>query len=338
VGLKVHPVAALFPLLEGVEFEQLVESIKTDGLLEAIWIWRGQLVEGRNRERACEAADVKPRYRELEAQDEAEVVRFILAKNVRRRHLTASQRAMLANNLRPYYEAAAKERQREAGGDKKSADAQNPRPEFRAGDDRSERTDHRLASLFAVGHDLVSRAHKIAQSSPELAKEVLTGAITVNAAYAKIKEAETADDTEADDTEADETEANETKANETKADETEANETKADETEANETKAEETEAKEKKEDETEAHGVNGVHGVHGVDGVPGVDGVSGIPITEVEVEEAKARIFKTVRAQVAAALLDTILSNGKKLRDAEGAEWFELKPILEAWAKRGSEK
>jgi hypothetical protein len=59
--LTFHPFAELFPLLEGERFDALVDSIKRNGLREPIVLHEGRILDGRNRFRACEIADVKPR-------------------------------------------------------------------------------------------------------------------------------------------------------------------------------------------------------------------------------------------------------------------------------------
>lgn len=56
------------------------------------------------------------RFRLFDATKDGEsAVEFVVSENMRRRHLSASQRAMSAAELLPFYEAEAKERQVAAG-------------------------------------------------------------------------------------------------------------------------------------------------------------------------------------------------------------------------------
>jgi N6-adenosine-specific RNA methylase IME4/ParB-like chromosome segregation protein Spo0J len=91
-----HPLANIFPLIEGAEFDELVADIVAHGVLEPIWIYEGQIIDGRNRYRAAELAGVDCPMREYIGDDP---VSFVVSLNLKRRHLDESQRAMVAAKL-----------------------------------------------------------------------------------------------------------------------------------------------------------------------------------------------------------------------------------------------
>src|SRR5262249_9059568 len=47
------PVTELFPPLEGPEYESFKDDIRAHGQLVPIWVHDGQIIDGRNRYRAC---------------------------------------------------------------------------------------------------------------------------------------------------------------------------------------------------------------------------------------------------------------------------------------------
>jgi len=90
--IKVHPAAAVFPMLAEDELRELAEDIKANGLLHPIVLdAEGAIVDGRNRDAACKLAGVEPHYQTLNGHDP---VTFILSANEYRRHMSAGQRAM----------------------------------------------------------------------------------------------------------------------------------------------------------------------------------------------------------------------------------------------------
>lgn len=93
--------STVFPSFQGEEeFTQLVESIKTEGLLEPIVVWQGKIVDGRHRHLACKEARVQPEYTYLPDDWSLDKVKNrVVALNVLRRHLTTGQRALVAAAL-----------------------------------------------------------------------------------------------------------------------------------------------------------------------------------------------------------------------------------------------
>ena len=93
--IKVHPAAADFPMLDESELGDLANDIATNGLIIPIVLdATGKiLIDGRNRLRACEIAGVEPRFQRLDGED---LDAYVVSANIKRRNLTAQQRAMTA--------------------------------------------------------------------------------------------------------------------------------------------------------------------------------------------------------------------------------------------------
>lgn len=98
MGIPFHPLANIFPLIEGEEFAALVESVRANGLIDPIQVFEGAVLDGRNRQRACEEAGVPCRYVDF-AGDRKAALGYVIAKNLHRRHLNDSQRAYVAAKL-----------------------------------------------------------------------------------------------------------------------------------------------------------------------------------------------------------------------------------------------
>jgi N6-adenosine-specific RNA methylase IME4 len=93
---RFHPVANLFPLMEGEQFDALVDDIRVNGLRQPIVEFEGLILDGRNRFNACLQAEVPPHFVPYDGEDP---ISFVLSANLHRRHLDESQRAMVAVRL-----------------------------------------------------------------------------------------------------------------------------------------------------------------------------------------------------------------------------------------------
>ena len=96
--LKFHPLANLFPMLSDTELADLGEDIRANGQVETVKLHRGMVLDGRNRYTACGLKGLGVRTEVFEGTDR-EALAWVISKNLKRRHLTESQRAMVAAKL-----------------------------------------------------------------------------------------------------------------------------------------------------------------------------------------------------------------------------------------------
>ena len=154
-ALQFHPLADIFPLVEGAEFDELVADIREHGLHEPIVVYEDKILDGRNRYRACLAAGIDPTFTVYSGDDP---VAYVVSLNLRRRHLSESQRAMVAAKL-----ATLRDGQR--------SDLVEGLPIGRA------------SELLNVGERTVARAREVQEhGTPELVSAVERGAISVSSA------------------------------------------------------------------------------------------------------------------------------------------------------------
>lgn len=155
--VEFHPIANVFPLMEGAEFAELVADIRTNGLREPIVMFEGKILDGRNRYRACTDAGVGP---DSIAYDGTDPVGYVVSLNLRRRHLDESQRGMVAGKI-----ATLKDGQRQVG---KFADVA---------------TQSDAAKMLNVSERTVRSAREVLdEGAPELVSAVESGAVSVSAA------------------------------------------------------------------------------------------------------------------------------------------------------------
>lgn len=184
-GWPVHPAAELFPLMEGGDLRGLAEDIRVKGLSEPVTIYGHPdngivLLDGRNRLAACEMAGVEPTTRRYTGEDP---IGFVMSANLQRRHLTVGQRAALACDVLPLYEAEAKERK---GG---RPPKQEPRAELPAVREKG-RARERAAAAVGVADRALAQYKRVATADPGLAAKVRAGAMPVDTAEKVIKERE----------------------------------------------------------------------------------------------------------------------------------------------------
>jgi ParB-like chromosome segregation protein Spo0J len=156
-----HPIANVFPLMEGEEFKALVQDIKANGLREPITVFEGKILDGRNRYRAVLDAGHRLKDQDFKPYIETKPLEFVISANVHRRHLNESQRAVVAAKLVTT----------------KLGDNQHIRREGRPIDQPT------AAEMLNVSEKSVQRAKNVCdKGAPELQALVESGKVAVSAA------------------------------------------------------------------------------------------------------------------------------------------------------------
>ena len=202
-ALQFHPLANLFPLLEGAEFDELTKDIEEHGLKEPIVLYEGKILDGRNRYNAMRKLGLGTEGRAAwyplsffcsgypygsEAATKEEAIAYVVSKNIMRRHLTNGQRAVIAKKL---YDKMPKQ---SPGGDRKSFSekSENDLSEVTHTEQilpSAEEQKQKAAAMMKVSKTALEQASALSNAAPEKLEEVAAGKKTLGAALREIKEA-----------------------------------------------------------------------------------------------------------------------------------------------------
>lgn len=175
-----HPLANLFPMMGAAEHAELVEDVRQRGIRSKIVLHEGQILDGRNRYLAGVAAGILtpgvfempgggeylPQFRAFVEEHDGAPLAFVLSTNLHRRHLSESQRAMVAAKLEGYRHGGAR-------GDEQDANLHLEPVVTRA----------EAAEMAKVSPRSVASAKVvIEQGAPELAQKVEAGEVAVSLA------------------------------------------------------------------------------------------------------------------------------------------------------------
>jgi ParB-like chromosome segregation protein Spo0J len=189
--IDVHPVCMLLPEMSDEDFAGLKADIKGRGLLRPILMHEGQVLDGRHRARACEELGIEARFEEWSGTDP---VAFVLSENLHRRHLTASQKAMVAAAAMDLHTEAAQARQRAgthaavtlASRDAKVPEADGTLAQYCA-NPPSGKAAATAAAVAGVSTRSVESALKVQkEGTPADVRDVIDGKSTVNAKVREI--------------------------------------------------------------------------------------------------------------------------------------------------------
>ena len=157
--MQYHKISDIFPLMTGEDFESLKRDIAEHGLRDPIIVHDNQIIDGRNRYGICVELGIEPRF--VPWDRNGSLIDFVISKNLHRRHLNESQRAMVAARLAEY----------KHGGNRSKSQICDLVPQSEAG------------KMLNVGKRSVEHAYKVQSTGlPELSEKVDRGEIAVSTA------------------------------------------------------------------------------------------------------------------------------------------------------------
>jgi N6-adenosine-specific RNA methylase IME4 len=192
---KTHPAAEHFPMLDAARFDELVASVRRDGLLDPIMLLDGMILDGRNRLRACAVIGMEPRFETFAGDNPFD---YVESKNIERRDLEPFQRETIRLLIRK--DSAAWERkQRERDRGRKQSDAAQGRTRDRREDGtlapNGGSRDPQVGSNHAkerhgdrhADSPTARRAQALLTASPDLAAKVASGEVKGMQALREVK-------------------------------------------------------------------------------------------------------------------------------------------------------
>ena len=174
--MKFHPISDMFPMMSEQEFAGLLADIREHGLREVILVSEDdQIIDGRNRFRACQELKIEPRFRTIQAN--GSLTHFVISMNLHRRHLDASQKAAVALAIERELAKEAKQRQLAAQNNKSGRAVREKIPQLGNGRARDQ-----AAAVVGVNPRYISTLKATAARAPELEVQVRDGRLSVKEA------------------------------------------------------------------------------------------------------------------------------------------------------------
>ncbi len=173
--MQFHEIANIFPIMNEQEFAELKADIQEQGLLEPIITYEGKILDGRNRYMACNELDIEPEFVPYTGDTP---LHYVVSKNLKRRHLTAGQKAFIGVEVEKKLAEIAKKQQGKRTDILTNGQNVNFIP-IHARD--------QAAKIVNVKSGYLSDAKIIQQKAPDLAEKIKAGELTIPQANREIK-------------------------------------------------------------------------------------------------------------------------------------------------------
>lgn len=201
--MNAHPAADTFPMMTSDELKTLAEDIRAQGLHRPIVLLDGLILDGRNRFEACKLAGVTPRFVQFDGDDPWA---YVWSENAERRHLRPDQRVACRLGWGASRDRWLATQQRVADdANRKRSEATKAQPRTEDGlwlptgvlsrdktPDRDGWTHKQLATEANVSLATAARVQSLANSRPDLLRQVADGAMSAVQALRQKKHEEIA--------------------------------------------------------------------------------------------------------------------------------------------------
>ena len=200
--MEYHQIANIFPMMGEQELEELSNDIMENGLHQPIVMYQGKILDGRNRYRAwCDYVGEEVTAEELRQvkiypngepamveYDGDDPLGYVLSLNLHRRHLTASQRSMLAEEIANMTQVeAGKFYGRGQDSSCKIAEAIGGQGTNKQDWAPSKISIEEAAKMLEVSPRYVHEARAIKRESPEHFERIKSGELTIQQAKRELK-------------------------------------------------------------------------------------------------------------------------------------------------------
>lgn len=202
-SMKHHPAADTFPMMDATRFKELVDDINSNGLLQPIVVCDGQILDGRNRFKACQELGIEAKTENYTGDP----WQYAWSLNGCRRDLVAEQRYLCWKHCHENSEEWQAEQKRiQAEANKKRSEAAKAQPRTETGfaekqvvgqsvppPDKQHKAKQAKAAASKTNLGAVARGDKLAKERPDLAEQVRLGEIKPAEAHRQMKRDEAAE-------------------------------------------------------------------------------------------------------------------------------------------------
>jgi len=164
--MEAHNYADIFPMMTSKEYKELKRDIKENGQMDDIITYKGKILDGRNRFKVTTELGIKPNLSEYEGDNP---LQYVMSTNLKRRHLTDSQKAIVGGRYKGYYSKL------------------YPQGRHQVELVPPEKARDRAGEVVGVSGRYIDIAEEVLSIRPEMEEKIMSGEIKLKQVYREIK-------------------------------------------------------------------------------------------------------------------------------------------------------